>query len=677
MVRTAAALVSLLVLVGSLAPAYAEKRFALVIGNDRYPNLAANEQLKKAVNDARAVGDALRRLGFEVIRGENLGRQALVDKLDELTRKLSPGDTAFFFFAGHGVAISGGNFILPSDVPNVDGGQETRLARAALGESDIVADLQARGVRVAVVVLDACRNNPFKRPGVRSVGGERGFVRSDPVRGVFSLYSAGVGQTALDRLSDTDGNPNSVFTRVLVPALGKSGLHLSDLAFEVREEVARLAATIGHDQRPASYDETIGGRVYLGGTPAAAAAPPAPVAAPAPPAPRVDPCAAAADHWRSAEAIATEAVFNDHLARFANCPFAGLARARLEALKRQAAVVPPAPPPATPPPPARPAVAAPPAPSPVTPSAPVKPAVGIAPSRAAAVLTEAQERALKPKDTFKECDLCPEMVVVPAGSFTMGSPDSESSRDKDEGPQRTVTIARPFAVAKFEVTVDQYAAFVQASGYKVENSCWTRENDKFEQRSPRSFRNPGFPQTGSHPATCLKWDDAKAYVAWLARTTGKTYRLLSEAEWEYAARAGTKTAYHFGDDRTPICKHANGGDISGKKAVPSMIISDCDDRHAFTAPAGSFPANAFGLHDMLGNVREFVEDCWHSNVGYSGAPTDGSARTRPDKDGICLNIVRGGSWESYYADLRAADRERWSVFARWENGMRVARTLAP
>ena len=265
---------------GDRSAAHATKRVALVVGNDRYPNLPATEQLQKAVNDARAIGDALGRLGFEVIRGENLGRAALVDKLDELTRKLSPGDTAFFFFAGHGVAISGGNFILPSDVPSIESGQETRLARAAIGESDIVADLQARGVRVAVVVLDACRNNPFKRPGVRSVGGERGFVRSDPVQGVFSLYSAGVGQTALDRLSNSDNNPNSVFTRVLAPALGKPGLHLGDLAFEVREEVARLARTVGHKQRPASYDETIGGRVYLAGAPPAAAA-----AAPEPKAP--------------------------------------------------------------------------------------------------------------------------------------------------------------------------------------------------------------------------------------------------------------------------------------------------------------------------------------------------------------------------------------------------------
>jgi uncharacterized caspase-like protein len=208
----------------SLAPAQAERRVALVVGNDRYANLAADRQLQKAVNDARAVGDALARLEFEVIRGENLTRQGLVDKLDELTRRLSGGDVAFFFFAGHGVTIGGGNFILPTDVPNVEPGQETRLARAALGESDILADLQQRGVRVAVVVLDACRDNPFKRPGVRSVGGERGLARVEPARGVFTLYSAGIGQTALDRLGDGDPNPNSVFTRVLVPKLAAPGM---------------------------------------------------------------------------------------------------------------------------------------------------------------------------------------------------------------------------------------------------------------------------------------------------------------------------------------------------------------------------------------------------------------------------------------------------------------------
>ena len=156
-----------------------------MVGIDRYLNLPPDRQLRKAVNDARAVGDALRSLDFEVIRGENPGRQALVDKFDELTQRLSPGETAFFFFAGHGVAIGGGNYILPADVPDVGAGQDTRLARAALGENDIVSDLQGRGVRIAVVVLDACRNNPFRQPGVRGVGGDRGLGRFAPVRGVF------------------------------------------------------------------------------------------------------------------------------------------------------------------------------------------------------------------------------------------------------------------------------------------------------------------------------------------------------------------------------------------------------------------------------------------------------------------------------------------------------------
>jgi uncharacterized protein len=251
-----------------ITPGHGEKRVALVIGNDRYANLSADEQLRKAVNDARAVGDALERLGFDVIRGENLGRQAMIDKFDELTHRIKAGDTVFFFFSGHGVAINGGNFILPTDVPNMTAdGQDIRLARAALGETDIVTDLQGRGVRVAIIVLDACRNNPFKRPGGKGVGAERGLVRAEPAQGVFMLYSAGVGQTALDRLNDADSNPNSVFTRVFIPTLSTPGVDLKELAGQVRENVARLATSVQHEQRPAFYDETIGGNIYLAGLP--------------------------------------------------------------------------------------------------------------------------------------------------------------------------------------------------------------------------------------------------------------------------------------------------------------------------------------------------------------------------------------------------------------------------
>jgi len=203
--RPIAALAFAVVLILGAVPSHAEKRVALVIGNNHYANLPADQQLLKAINDAGAVGDALGSLGFEVIRGENLGRQALLAKFDEFAQRIEPGDTAFFFFSGHGVAINGGNYALPADVPNAKPGQDMLLARAAFGETDIVTELQSRGVRVAVVVLDACRDNPFKKPGSKSVGAERGLGRIEPVRGVFTIYSAGIGQTALDRLGDADG----------------------------------------------------------------------------------------------------------------------------------------------------------------------------------------------------------------------------------------------------------------------------------------------------------------------------------------------------------------------------------------------------------------------------------------------------------------------------------------
>lgn len=267
-IRPFGLLLAALILVGAARDAEA-RRLALVIGNDSYPRFDADHQLKKAVNDAQAVGDALERDGFEVVRGSNLSRADMVDKLADLASRTGPDDTVLFYFAGHGVALGGGNYILPSDVPAVAQGQESRIAGQSLAEADIVADLKQNGARIAVVVLDACRDNPFKKPGVRSVGLERGLARVPEAEGVFSLYSAGFGQSALDRLSDADPDPNSVFTRVLVPLLTKPGLNLDDLAYEVRENVARLAATTPdhHTQVPAAYNQIVGGRVYLSAPP--------------------------------------------------------------------------------------------------------------------------------------------------------------------------------------------------------------------------------------------------------------------------------------------------------------------------------------------------------------------------------------------------------------------------
>jgi formylglycine-generating enzyme required for sulfatase activity len=282
-----------------------------------------------------------------------------------------------------------------------------------------------------------------------------------------------------------------------------------------------------------------------------------------------------------------------------------------------------------------------------------------------------QERALKPGMTFKECSDCPEMVVIPAGTFVLGSPTSESTRGDDEGPQTQITFARPLTVSKFEVTVEQFTAFMDQTEHLIEESCYLVEAGKFQYKPRRSFRNPGFPQTGTHPATCVEWVDAKAYVAWLSQRTGKPYRLLSEAEWEYAARGGSQAAYHFGDEREGICQFANGADLAGKEAIPSMIITECRDEHAFNAAVGSFPPNVFGLYDMLGNVTEWVEDCYENT--YKGLPTDGSPRTTSG-DGICLHITRGGSWNDFYGSLRVANRET-NTTREWHYGIRVARSL--
>jgi hypothetical protein len=247
---------------------HAERRVALVIGNNAYPNLPAQEQLGNAVAEARAVAEALRKLGFEVISGENVGRQALVDDLDAFSRRLSKGDTAFVFFAGHGVTLSGANYMLPSDIPGVEANQKVRLTRSAVAENDIVKDLQRRGVQVAVVVLDSSR---ISQQG--GTGTTFSFTRSkddDSVKGLmlspgkdtFSIYTASAGQSARHWLSNIDGNSDSVFSRALVSALTRPGIDLTTLAYEVREDAALAGRDAGHEQR-ATHEGAAGRRSSL------------------------------------------------------------------------------------------------------------------------------------------------------------------------------------------------------------------------------------------------------------------------------------------------------------------------------------------------------------------------------------------------------------------------------
>ena len=255
----------------------------------------------------------------------------------------------------------------------------------------------------------------------------------------------------------------------------------------------------------------------------------------------------------------------------------------------------------------------------------------------------------------------------------MGSPPAETGRSDNEGPLHRVSV-NGFALGKLEVTRVQFAAFVDASGYNAGSECFTFEGGKYEKRSGRNWRNPGYSQGDNHPVVCVSWEDAKAYFAWLSRKTGKTYRLASEAEWEFAARAGTTTARYWGDNPDQACGYANVMDATGKSQVSGVTwkVHNCDDGHAHTAGAGSFKPNAFGLYDMIGNAWEWTEDCWNGN--YNGAPSDGSAWTT----GECSvgRVLRGGSWSSSPRYARSAGRFRDGSAGRDYNfGFRLAREL--
>jgi formylglycine-generating enzyme required for sulfatase activity len=312
-------------------------------------------------------------------------------------------------------------------------------------------------------------------------------------------------------------------------------------------------------------------------------------------------------------------------------------------------------------------VVVPPQPAP-PPAPPVRPAVGVYP----------QPQLFRPGEVFKDCAECPEMVVIPAGSFVMGVAPGEEEReglpDLFKGhsvPQHGVNV-RSFMLGKYEVTVGEFARFVNETGHRTDGGCTVWNGAKWDIDQSRNWRNPGFGQGDRHPVACVSWDDAKAYTVWLSRKTGKGYRLATEAEWEYAARSGTSTARYWGNDANQGCGYANIADQTARSRVKGMTWgTTCGDGHAYTAPVGSFRMNGFGLHDMIGNVWEWTEDCWNEN--YAGAPTDGSSW----QTGTCQRrVLRGGSWGGNPRSARSARRGRITTVFRFDLlGFRVARTF--
>src|SRR5436309_2624207 len=253
------------------------KRVALVVGINAYDNLKSDQQLRKAVNDSRAIANTLKEVGFQVIAAEDATRTAFLRAWQRFLDTVKPGDVTTVFYAGHGIELNGANFLLPRDVPRPDDGEEV-MRGSAIRVASLMERLGDQNPQVAIWIIDACRDNPYAGRGTRSIGSTRGLKREEPPKGTLVMMSAGTGQSALDALSPNDNNPNSVYTRTLLPLLKEPGLEITDLAKRIRGTVEALALTVRHEQRPAFYHE-LSGDFYL--VPKADAAP-AVVAASAP-----------------------------------------------------------------------------------------------------------------------------------------------------------------------------------------------------------------------------------------------------------------------------------------------------------------------------------------------------------------------------------------------------------
>jgi formylglycine-generating enzyme len=273
-----------------------------------------------------------------------------------------------------------------------------------------------------------------------------------------------------------------------------------------------------------------------------------------------------------------------------------------------------------------------------------------------------------PGTVIRDCPTCPFLTVLPAGRFKQGLA-GDAGGSAFERPLHWVLIARPLAMSTNAVTVDEFRQFISATGRDMQG-CDTYDGE-WKHRPKNNWAAPGFAQTATQPVTCVSWQDAEAYAGWLSSTTGHHYRLPSASEWEYAARAAGDAVQPWKPDGAGACANANVADASAAHRYPGWSVFPCDDGYVYTAPVGSFKANAFGLNDMLGNVLQWTDDCWHAD--YNGAPVDGSART----DGACAEReLRGGSWFTNPAYVRASYRNHFAADYRTNSvGIRLVRDI--
>ena len=597
------------------------ERVALIIGNASYRRA---DKLLNPVNDARLMGETLKNAGFRLVGGKPLidgDKSTIEQSIREFGQLLRGGSVGLFYYSGHGLQIKGENYLVPV---TADIRSESDVDYELVNASLVLKAMEFAGNRLNIVILDACRNNPFGSKGLRSM--TSGLAQVQAPAGTVISYATQPGNVARDGL----GN-NSPYTEALITTISQPGL---DVFATFNQVGLRVKQATGGEQQPWLAMSPIEG-VFTFTQPTASPPDSKPQTQLSPSIPTVDRDAL---FWQSIGSSNKITDFQAYLTQFPAGTYSVLARDRIEELGRQQASV-----------------------------------MSIVPrSSPTDISTTATQR---PGSVFRDCSECPEMVVVPAGNFNMGSPLDEPERSSDEGPQHRVTIAMSLAVGRYAVTRGEFAQFISETSRAMPGNCMTVDSEGIWVKRPgANWRSPGFQQTERDPVVCVNWDDAKAYVAWLSKKSNQNYRLPTEAEWEYAARSGTTTRYWWGDDarHTAQCAYANGADISTKSKLSSWKVTDCDDSFIYTAPSGRFKPNTFGLYDMLGNVWQWVEDEWSEN--YQGAHSDSSAFTT--FAGSSVHVIRGGSWASNPSRLRSSIR--YHNFAYESNlsvGFRVVRHL--
>ncbi|MDM8524912.1 SUMF1/EgtB/PvdO family nonheme iron enzyme [Desulfococcaceae bacterium HSG8] len=482
-------------------------KHALVIGNGNYKG----SPLHTPVNDAKAMTSVLKSLGFSVVKKTDLGHREMEDAIRSFGSRLGGGDTALFYFSGHGAQVKGVNYLLPMGA-RIFSADEVRYK--AVPAEMVLDKMERSGSQLNIVILDACRNNPFK--GFKSPN--QGLAPMTAVQGreTFIAYATAPGTVAW-----TGSGPRSIYTNYLAKAMKTRGLKIEDVFKRVRGSVLR--ETSG-EQQP----------------------------------------------WESTSLL------KDHY--FAS----------------------------------------------------------------GSIVRDEPERYSGEGDFTNRYGM--KFVSVPAGSFMMGSPGNEPKRDSDERQHR-VKLTKGFYMQTTEVTAGQWRAFIRDTDFKTEAETgggafiWT--GSKWEKKEGYYWDNPGFSQTDKHPVTCVSWNDVQEFLQWMNRKEGKTYRLPTEAEWEYACRAGTTTPFSFGK-----CLPADQANYDGNYPMPGCSKGKYRKK---TVPVASFSSNAFGLYDMHGNVWEWCRDRYgdypSGSVTDPGGPPTGSSR-----------VLRGGGWSSYAENCRSAVR---------------------